>query len=127
MARMLDLLIVLETGKVDLLPYSLRNTERFLKGHERAFGTERAIFKYVHMRMKAKKAVDVVAAHNWLHQELTALYNDPMERPVFDQFDPLAWVVSKLRGTSLAQVVREQVEGSKEPAPQRRRSAREAA
>jgi hypothetical protein len=127
MARMLDLLIVLETGKDDLLPYALRNTERFLKGHERAFGTEKAIFKYVHMRMKAKKAVDVEAAHNWLHQELTALYNDPMERPVFDQFDPLAWVVSKLRGTSLAQVVREQAHEVREAPAPRRRSEREAA
>ncbi|HEX2615976.1 MAG TPA: hypothetical protein VHL57_00465, partial [Flavobacteriales bacterium] len=98
MARLLDLMVLLELGKHDLLPYSLRNTERFLRARGRDSGLERALLTYAHARMKAGGRAALQQAHTHLHEALCAVKAAGKEPAAFDHFDPLAWAESKVSG-----------------------------
>ncbi|MFT3884575.1 MAG: hypothetical protein QM724_03830 [Flavobacteriales bacterium] len=121
MARLLDLMVLLELGKHDLLPYALRNTERFLRARGRDTGLERALLTYAQARTKADGRVALQRAHTALLQALSELKADGKEPAAFDHFDPLAWAESKASGRSMGDVLRERAgQGSfKPPAPKR--------
>jgi hypothetical protein len=122
--RVLNLLIQLEHDKQDLLPYALRNTERYLAGRKRDLPVENAVLELVRQRMKARGPEAVRKAYEHLRDALLRLEQDPRERAVYDHFDPLAWVESKLTGRSFAQLVRER---APRPAPADRKNGRQAA
>ena len=58
-------------------------------------------------RLKARNADAVRASYEQLRDVLVALERDPRERAVYDHFDPLAWVESKLNGRPFAERVRQ--------------------
>jgi len=105
--RLLNLLILLEIGKKDLLPYELRNTERFLKTRLRNHRFEPIFLDMVRRTTRARTPTAMQEAYRDVHKILLALEHDPMEHAVFGHFDPIAWVQSKLSGRSFAELVRE--------------------
>lgn len=121
MGRLLDLLVLLELGKHDLLPYALRNTERFLRSRGRDSGLERALLTYAQARMKAGGHNAVQQAHLALYRSLCTLKAEGKEPAAFDHFDPLAWAESKVNGRPMGEVLRERAGRghSKPPAPKR--------
>jgi len=122
--RVLNLLIQLELDKKDLLPYALRSTERYLAGRKRDLPVEKAVLELVRQRMKARGPEALRKAYEQLRDSLLLLEKDPRERAVYDHFDPLAWVESKLTGRPFAQLVRER---APRPAPSDRKNGRQAA
>lgn len=111
MARLLDLLILLESGKVDLLNYAVRNVERFLRGHKRQFRFERALLAYVKARTRIKDAVRLQAAHISLVAELSAMEKDPREQAVFDHLDPVCYALARQTGRTMSAIARERAAG----------------
>lgn len=111
LGRMLNLMVLLELDKRDLLPYALRNTERFLRAHDRTFRFEEALLAYVHEHLRAVRAADLLKARTRLRDGLSAIAKDPFEASVFDHFDPLAWAESKISGTSFSEAARERARG----------------
>lgn len=107
LTRVLNLLLLLVSGKHDLLPYALRNTERHMRTHHRTFRCEEAIMRFVHQRMKARTDEEVRVLLTDLRSTLAVLAEDPKENALFDHFDPLVWVDSSLSGRPMAQVARE--------------------
>lgn len=110
MGRLLELIILLETGKTDLLNYAVRNVERFLRSHRRQFRFERAMLAYVKARVRTKEPPRVQAAHNTLVLALAALETDPREQAVFDHLDPLCYAIAKQSGRSMSEVAKERAE-----------------
>lgn len=106
MGRMLNLMVLVELNKRDLLPYALRNTERFLRSRDRTFRFESALLAYVHEHLRALRPAEQGQARARLRDELELLAKDPFEATVFDHFDPLAWAESKVSGLPFAEVVR---------------------
>lgn len=121
--RVLNLLIQLEMGQTELLPYALRNTERYLAGKRRDLPVEKAVLELVRQRMKARGPGSVQRAYEQLRDTLLALEQDPRERAVYDHFDPLAWVQSKLTGRPFAELVRLRSPRSVPAAPKNGRQA----
>ncbi|HEY0977283.1 MAG TPA: hypothetical protein VGE21_07410 [Flavobacteriales bacterium] len=110
LARLLNVLLLLELDRRDLLVYALRNTERHLKAHQRTFRCEEAILRFVHRRLKAEQAEEVHNLLAQLHGELVELAEDPLEGAVFDHFDPLVWVEGHLTGRTMSQAAQERAE-----------------
>jgi tetratricopeptide (TPR) repeat protein len=110
MGRLLELLILLETGKTDLLNYAVRNVERFLRSHRRQFRFERAMLAHVKARMRTKEPSRTLAAHSMLVAALSALETDPREQAVFDHLDPLCYALAKQSGRAMAEVAKERAE-----------------
>lgn len=104
LGRLLELLILLETGKEDLLRYAVRNVERFLRGHDRLHRFEQAIVRYTKARLAAHGPSAHQEAHRLLADSLLALEADALEHAVFDHFDPLCYALAKLRDQRMDQV-----------------------
>lgn len=110
MGRLLDMIILLESGKTDLLVYAVRNVERFLRSHRRQFRFERALLTYVKAQLRAKEPSRSQAAHNALVVALSALEADPREQAVFDHLDPLCYALAKQTGRPMSEVAKERAE-----------------
>jgi hypothetical protein len=100
--RLLHLLILLEMGKLDVLPYTLRNTERFLRLRSRKHRFEPLLLQLVRGLLKKQPEEVRRSVIETFLLGVAQLEGDPFERPVFDHFDPIAWAESKLRGEPFA-------------------------
>lgn len=108
-ARLLQLLTFLELGKSDLLGYALRNTERFLRTHDRKHRFEPLFLKLVHgLNTAPNESVRQELLRNFL-AAISSIAAEPMEHPVFDHFDPVAWAESKLTGGSFAERIKQRM------------------
>ncbi|HMW97905.1 MAG TPA: hypothetical protein PJ983_11690, partial [Flavobacteriales bacterium] len=101
-----NLLLLLETGKNDLLKYDLRNVERYLRAHGRDHAVEQALLHYIRTCIKRGQGADRKAAAV-LHHALAALEGQPMEEAAFDHFDPVCYALSRAQGVPMAQAARE--------------------
>lgn len=106
LGRLLHLLLLLETGKGDVLRYDLRNVERYLRSHGRDHGVERALVRFIRHCVKHGARVYRPAAVQ-LQQSLMALEGDPLEQAAFDHFDPGCYAVSRATGAPMARVAAE--------------------
>lgn len=107
LGRLLLLLLLLETGKADVLKYELRNVERHLRSHGREHGVERALLGFIRKCMRAGGAAIQQEAAAELQLQLEGLERDPMEQGAFDHFDPCCYATSRASGASMVQVARE--------------------
>ena len=126
MGRLMELLILLESGKTDLLTYAVRNVERFLRSHSRQFRFERALLAYVKARLRTKETGRIQAAHATLVNSLAALEADPREQAVFDHLDPLCYALAKQSGRSMGAIAQERAERARS-APKPTSTGRKAA
>jgi hypothetical protein len=105
--RTLYLALLLDVGKKDLLPYALRNTERFLQNRGRMHRFEPVFMSLLRASLRAKDQESQRAAFEAFQVALMPLLDDPLERTVFEHFDAPAWVASKLSGKPMDVFVRE--------------------
>ncbi len=105
--RMLDLLVQVEIGKKDLVPYTLRNTERFFRSRDRVYRYEQHFLEMMKGTIKARDRSELERTWNSFLASMRQLENDPMEQVVFDHFDPIAWVESKLTDRPFPELVKE--------------------
>ena len=105
--RMLNILLQVEMGKKDLLPYAVRNAQRAFKKRKLVSRFETAFFDFLKARVRARTAQDGQQALNAFRAAIVPLEHDPLERHVFDHFDPLAWVDARLSGRAFDTVVKE--------------------
>ncbi len=105
--RMLNLMAHIDAGKLDSVPYALRNTGRFLATRARDHRFERALLATVRGTLKARTPVALRSVYATFLEKIAPLEHDPFEQVVFDHMDPIAWVESKLTGRPFAELVRE--------------------
>lgn len=107
--RLLQLLILLELGKTDLLNYALRNTERFLRLRGKKHRFEPMLLQLVRSSLAVRNEE---MRRDLVQRFLIAvipLAQEPSEHVVFDHFDPIAWAESKLTGESFAARIKQRV------------------
>jgi hypothetical protein len=110
--RLLNLLILLDLGRRELLPTALRSTMRMLGGHGQDRPLERALLTLVNELLKARTPASERVACDQAMATLLALEHDPREQAVHDHFDPLAWVEARRTGRPLAEVVRQRAQAA---------------
>lgn len=96
MAQILNLVIHLELGNKDLLPYALRSTQRFLETRNKVYRFESVMLDFVNEILKKRQSKADEQLYQMLIQSLQELRTDGFEHTVFEYFDFLAWAKSKL-------------------------------
>lgn len=105
--RMLVLITHYELGNIIFIEYLLRSTYRFLRKRERLFEFERLVLRYIRKSGKALDRSAQLAVFKELRDAFGKLKDDPSEGVIFEYFDFIAWLDSKIQGRSLAEVAKE--------------------
>lgn len=105
--RILNLLLLWETGKHELIPYALRNMERLLQTRGRAYRFELLFLELMRAAARNNGREDLRPALERFQHDLALLEGDPSQQVVFDHFDAMAWADSKLSGRPFSELVRE--------------------
>jgi hypothetical protein len=104
-AQLVSLIIHLELGNQDVLPYALRSTERFLSTRNKVFEVERLLLEHINETTKKRPSHDPDVLNARLVEALESLQADPYQRVAFEYFDFLAWARSKTGPLSYRDIV----------------------
>lgn len=111
-ARSLYLVLLFELGKHDLLPYALRNTDRFLLVHARSLRSGRMITGLVKALARCADADEERRLMDEARGTFAALQRDPYERGLLEQLDISAWLEARLSGRTPATVIATRADGA---------------
>jgi tetratricopeptide (TPR) repeat protein len=96
MAQILNLVVHLQLGNTDLLPYTIRSTQRFLETRNKVYQFENVMLDFVNELLKKRQNKTPRELHEELASKLQTLKQDAFEKTVFEYFDFLAWARSKV-------------------------------
>jgi len=102
-SRLLNLLVHLELENYDFLEYEVKSTSRFFNKTKRDNKIEGFLIKNVKKLTKAHDQLAKSDIYESMHKELKTLLEDNNERVILEYFDVLAWVQSKIKGTTLSE------------------------
>jgi hypothetical protein len=105
-ARILQLMAAFDSGKTDLIPHNLRNTERFFLTRDRSHHFEERFVQLMHALQRSRERHLQLVAFATFLKHLSALEDNPLERVVFDHLDPIAWADAHLNGRTFGEMVR---------------------
>lgn len=106
--QLLELLIHLELNHDQLLPYSIKSTQRFLKTRNRLYSFEKVFLQFIGKLSKCDDRFEVDRYWGDLYNELATLTDDDsFESVALDYFDFQSWAEAKLKGKDFESVVRE--------------------
>jgi tetratricopeptide (TPR) repeat protein len=108
-AKIFNLIVHLEMGNNDVIPYTFKSTLRYLEKRKRIYRFESVFFNFINKIQKAKNNEDVENSYAALRNELKVLSKDPFEKTVFEYFDFVSWAESKIRKTSFATEVKKKL------------------
>ena len=108
LGRMLNLVVLVELGKEELLAYLVRNTQRTLKQHSGPFMLELVLLEHAQGLAGSRSTKLRKGLWQSLLQELEAAANEPRERSVMDRIDLISWARAKMDDKSFSELVREQ-------------------
>ena len=107
LGRMMNLAVLIELGRKELLTYVVRNTQRFLKLHGNAFSTENLVLDPAQALSKAtgSKARHVLWAR--LAANLSERVTDVREAALLDHIDLVSWAQGKTEDKDFGEQVRD--------------------
>lgn len=106
MGRILSMIIHLEIGHTDLIPYALRSTQRYLSKRKRIYRFESVFLNFINRYSRAMTPSEQKGCYQTLRPELKQLERDPFEKSVFEYFDFVSWVESKYLGIPFRDMVK---------------------
>jgi len=105
--QILNLIIHYEMGNSGLLEYLFRSAYRILKKRNRLFQFERLVLSFIRDAGKVVSKRSLKEKFIVLKSEFEALEKIPSERVIFQYFDFIAWLDSKIKEMPFPQAVRE--------------------
>jgi len=105
--HILDLLVHLEMKHDQLMPYALKNTQRFLKSRNRLYTFEKVFLQFVSKRIKCSNALDAQVLWEELYQDLADIKEDSFEGLAMEYFDFMTWAESKFKKRPFAALLKE--------------------
>ena len=105
--HIINLIIHYELGNMDLLEYLLKSTHRFLYKRGRLLQFEACALNFIrNVIHSGKNAYKITEAFINLKEKLLALSEDSFEKRVYEQFDYISWLESKIENRNFANVIR---------------------
>ncbi len=95
MARIFNMIIHLEAGNEDIVPYTLRSTQRYLEKRNRIYKFESIILSFINKLIKGNIYTERHELYKGLRKELSQIASDPFEKSVLEYFDFISWADSK--------------------------------
>ena len=108
--RIFNLIIHLEIGNNDLIPYTFRATQRYLSKRKRIYRFESVFLNFINKLSKADSQGDIKSTFHSLRPELQSLLKDPFEKSVFEYFDFITWVEGKYLGIPFREMVHKKID-----------------
>jgi tetratricopeptide (TPR) repeat protein len=105
-AQLFALVIHFELNHKQLLPYAIKNTQRYLKSRNKAYEFERIFLKYLNKLTKTDSPLDELDLLEEVIKEIQPLKTNPYESVVFDSFNFLLWMQSKVKKVPFMEAVR---------------------
>lgn len=105
--RLLYLALLFETGKMDLLAYALRNTERSLKAWGCMHRFEPIFMALMRALLRASNSAQQLQAFADFKNAMAPVVSDPLEANILDHFNAIAWADSKLNGRPFDSALKE--------------------
>jgi len=112
-ARIFILLIYFELNYDGLLSSELRSAKRYFNKHEKLFSLEKIILDFMKTALKPEGIKATKKELSDLHEKIMELKNSPYEQQLFSLFDWQSWVESKIRETSLKEIMQRKVRENK--------------
>lgn len=117
LARVLDLMTLMELGKTDLLTFILRNMKRSLRAQDRPHGLLMIMLEFSRGRMH--QGVQSRPQFQALVDQLVLLSEQTAGGAALEQVDLLSWALAKSQGRSFREVVRERWKARRPVQPKR--------
>jgi hypothetical protein len=108
--QLLNLLIHIELNNKNLLPYTLRSTQRYLSTRNRYFRFEESFLDLITKLLRSPDPISEVEEYEAFLEKMKALQEDPLEKAAFEYFDFISWAESKVSRRDFATVVREKAQ-----------------
>jgi hypothetical protein len=108
-AQILNLIIHIELKHDDFVPHAFKSTHRYLSTRNRVYKFENVFLDFVGKILKTKNREEQNKYYKQLKTELTELEKDPFEKVVFENFDFISWVESKIKRVPFREIVEEKI------------------
>jgi len=109
MAKIYTLVVHYELQNFDLLEYSVLSTIRFLKKKERLYEFEKIILRFISQSFVVSDKKEMTKAFTKLLIELKQLKENKFEQNVFEYFDYILWLKSKIEGKDFAKQISQHI------------------
>jgi hypothetical protein len=109
MARITNLIIHYELGNLELLHYLLISAYRYLYHKKRLFRLESILLGFLRKLTNVKAGCDLLPLFEETGKQLEALYTDPQEKDMLQEFDFISWIRSRTQNRPFAETVRERI------------------
>ena len=109
-AQLINLVLHFELNNNRFLPYAINSTKRYLKNRNRIYKFEELFLKLITQISKTNNVFDLQEKLVPIEAQLAKLKKDPKEQIVFEYFDFLSWVRSKIRQKSFLELKLEELE-----------------
>jgi hypothetical protein len=110
-SQLLNLVVHFELNNRQLLPYAIKNTQRYLKSRNRVYKFEEVFLKYLNKIARTENPMEQIDVLEDLLKEIQPLLNNPFEKNVFESFDFITWIQSKVKNKKFADLI---IEGHQE-------------
>ena len=106
--RVLQLIIHLDKGNVDLLPYLLKSLYRYLMQRKQLYEAEKIFLRFIRTIFNSKKTMrGQQEDFRSLKEELQTVCDDPMEANFLDVFNFISWLESKIENRPFVEILME--------------------
>jgi len=106
-SRIQLLLVYFESGKSDLLEYTIKSTHKYLKKNHQLYRVENIILGFLKKLIKIDGATKQMRVeYVKLQAELEKIFKNPYERNALNYFDFLSWIESKTNNLSFYSSIR---------------------
>lgn len=109
-ARIVRLLVFLEKGEEEMLPYATISVYRYLSGKKRLFKFENFVLQFIRERLPyLNSQAQQREAFKEMKDHLEIMFKDPYEKRVLEYFDFLTWIESKLKRKDMRTILKERI------------------
>jgi hypothetical protein len=105
-AQLFALVVHFELNHKQLLPYAIKNTQRYLKSRNKVYEFERIFLKYLNKLTKVDSPLDELDLLEEVYTEIESLKQNPFENVVFDAFNFLLWMQAKVKNVPFMDLVK---------------------
>ena len=107
--QILSLIIHIELKHDDFIPHAFKSTHRYLSSRNRVYKFENVFLDFIGKILKTKNREEQTKYYKELKTALAELEKDPFEKTVFENFDFIAWVDSKIKRVSFREIVEQKI------------------
>ncbi len=104
-SKIFSLIVHFELGNFALIDYIIRSTYGQMLKQDKLFPIEHVMIKFFRETLKMSKRKMLLPEYLHTHKKLEQMLNDPYEKKVFDYFDFISWVKSKIDEKTFREVL----------------------